>query len=128
LKILSAGIFIAIVIFGVHIVRSRFWDSKRIEKSVSANILVGSSEQTVVEWLESNRIEYRKTSNVDIGFGQERMIQVSGINPKRMGSLVIGSAREGLPFDDLYKIDIYFFFDKQGRLIKYDFDKLWVGL
>jgi hypothetical protein len=115
-------------LFTARLVQSRFWDSKRVEKAVQADIPTGSSEQFVLKWLSQSGISYRKITNTGNTFSRQTVVQASRINPKRISTLIIGSTREGLTPDDLYKVDVCFFFDKQGKLIKYDFHKMWDGL
>jgi len=107
---------------------SHFWDSKRVEKAVHAEVVPGSSEAFVTQWLRSAGIEQRRIVNNTTSFGKQNIVAASGLKTNEIGSLIVGETQEGLALDDLYWIQVTFFFDKRGKLIKYSFFKIWRGL
>ena len=114
-----------------QISRSRFWDSQRIEKSVKSEIRVGSTKKFVTNYLAKNGIPYRQIHDINSSSNRQQVIKNTGLNSQRMQSLsgvIIGQTREGFTPDDLYNVEIYFFFDKNEKLVITKFFKVWRGI
>lgn len=123
-KLIIAIFIFATIIATGKVIQSRFWDTERIEKSVRSEVSIGSTKKSVVEWLSKSGIAQQDVTPANSKMWQED----TGLSAKQLQSVVIGKAKEGYPLADLYYIFVYFYFDKDNRLIRYEFRKIWAGM
>jgi hypothetical protein len=123
-KFIIAIFILAMIIATGKVIQSRFWDTERIEKSVRSEVSIGSTKESVVEWLSKSGIAQQHVTPANSKMWQED----TGLTAKQLQSVVIGKTKEGYPLADLYYIFVYFYFDKDNKLIRYDFQKVWAGM
>lgn len=123
-KFIIAIYIFAMIIAAGNGIRSRFWDTERIEKSVRSEVPIGSNRDFVVGWLYKSGIAQQYVTSAS----SKMIMEDTGLTAKQLQSVVIGTTKEGYPLADLYNIDVYFFFDKNNKLISYNFRKVWAGM
>ncbi|MEO6908223.1 MAG: hypothetical protein ABI210_10065 [Abditibacteriaceae bacterium] len=123
-KLIIPIFIFAMIIATGKVIQSRFWDTERVEKSVRSEVPIGSTKKFVVEWLSKSDIDVQHVTPANSKMWQED----TGLTAKQLQIVVIGTTKEGYPLADLYNINVYFFFDKNKRLIKYNFSKVWAGM
>lgn len=124
-KFIIALCIIAVVLIAGKVIRSRFWDTERIEKSVRSEVPIGSSEKFVSEWLRESGIPQEQITKAN----SKMLKNDTGLTSAQLKNVIIGGVvQEGYPFADLYNIEVYFFFDKNKKLVSYNFYKVWSGM
>ena len=107
---------------------SQFWDDKRVEKYVRTNIVNGDSQQTVMRAIRACGMQYKNYSVAQKNLIYQLKDAPSKFTTTQVDSMIWADTKEGAIPTDNFNISVYFYFDKQGRLIKYDFYKTWNGL
>ena len=128
IKLLIVTCILFLMVGAIIVANTRFWDSKRIEKIDSANITKGDSEKSVVAWLVSSGTSFTRVVNTGGNFQKRQEIKDSKLNPNSLTSVIATASKQGFWPDDLYFTQVYFFFDKQGKLIKYDVLSTYAGI
>jgi hypothetical protein len=102
----------------------RGWTVAKLERLIEAEVPPSCDRQQVEEWFERRGIQYWHFP--DKGKSLPRapsiyMLLAAGVRPKDVGGWMAGKiegaqANVGFLRDD-GRIDVYFFFDKEGRLL-----------
>ncbi len=61
-------------------------------------------------------------------FSNQSAFSGTGLNPANVRTLVSAKGQEGYPFSDIYNVQVFFFFDRKGKLIEHRLEKVWMGL
>ena len=107
---------------------SQFWDDKRVEKHIRANIAKGDSQQTVLRAIKSCGMRHNTYTSAQKNLAYQLQDAPTKFNPTQVETLIWADTKEGAIPTDNFVILVYFYFDKQNKLIKYDFHKIWNGL
>ena len=93
IKVLTITCILALIVGAISISNTRFWDSKRIQKSVAANVSKGDSEKFVVAWLTASNMAYTRAANNNGSFRKKQEVKDSGLNPNRISSVVATASK-----------------------------------
>ena len=97
------------------------WTPKKVERMIKSALPPGSSRQQVEIWLKQQKIEYVYQEDVKGDRTDDKtMPEIAGLNSSELSGMIRGTIPDAhvhliLPG----KIEIYFFFDSTGKMIKH---------
>jgi hypothetical protein len=92
---------------------------RSLDETVTSEVPIGSDRKTAEAWLTSQRM----TVSPD----EEDAAQGQGIPAGQLGGVIRGDTRQNL-FSGWNDISVYFFLDKEGKVIKHQVRHFHIGL
>ncbi len=94
-----------------------------LESSATEAVPAGSDQKTAESWLTSQGMSV-SVWGPDL---LDREAEGHGIPPEQLGSIMRGMTRQHLYYG-WNEVSVYFFLDKQGKVIKHRIDRFHIGL
>jgi hypothetical protein len=97
------------------------WTPEKVEKLVAAGPPPGSNPTEVEAWLQERRIQYWYLEDVTRNrLGRQTMPEIAGLEARDLSGMVKATISDANGHPLLSgNINIYFFFDKNGKLVKH---------